>query len=563
MAGGLLNLVSEGQPNILLNSNPEKTFFKSSFRKHTNFGLQQFRVDYEGSKPLSLTEETTYVFKIPRYAELLMDCYLCVALPNIWSPIMPPINNTTNQYWAPYEFKWIENIGAKMISRISITCGNQTLNEYSGNYLLAQAQRDLTHTKMHLFNRMIGNIPELMDPASSGARNNVYPSAFWNGDVTDIPVEPSIRGTNLYIPLNAWFMLNTQHAFPLTSLQYNELVIKVSFRPINQMFQIRDVMDQFNQYPYVAPNFNQDYMQFYRFTQPPPDVQLGPSSYTDKRNTWDPSSIYLQCTYAFLSEDERYIFSKREQQYLFKTVHENIFHNIVGTTKIETNSLGMVSSQMFYLQRSDANLRNEWSNYTNWPYGFLPDDVIPAPTNRSYNIYYSTDGAPPVPITVKGPGININNTLTGWFITNLANPENQKNILLSLGILFDGSYRENLMPGGFYNLVEKYHRTNGNAPDGLLCYNYCLNSEYSNLQPSGGINMSRFNTIELELSTINPPLNRMAETTIICDPETYGMIGVNKSNWQIYDYTYNLYFFEERYNILTFVGGNCGLMWAN
>jgi hypothetical protein len=75
--------------------------------------------------------------------------------------------------------------------------------------------------------------------------------------------------------------------------------------------------------------------------------------------------------------------------------------------------------------------------------------------------------------------------------------------------------------------------------------------------------MSRFNTIELELSTINPPLNRMAETTIICDPETYGMIGVNKSNWQIYDYTYNLYFFEERYNILTFVGGNCGLMWAN
>ena len=45
MGGGLLNLISEGQPNVILNSNPEKTFFKSTFRKYTNFGLQQFRVE--------------------------------------------------------------------------------------------------------------------------------------------------------------------------------------------------------------------------------------------------------------------------------------------------------------------------------------------------------------------------------------------------------------------------------------------------------------------------------------------------------------------------------------
>ena len=394
MGGGLLNLISEGQPNVILNSNPEKTFFKSTFKKYTNFGLQQFRVDYEGSKQLALTEETSYVFKIPRYGDLLMDCYLSVALPNIWSPIIPPMNNTTNQYWAPYEFKWIENIGAKMISRITITCGNQTLNEYSGNYLLASAQRDLTNTKLDLFNRMIGNVPELMDPASSGARNNVYPSAFWNGDDTDIPVEPSIRGDVLYIPLNSWFMLNTQQAFPLIALQYNELQIKITFKPINQLFQIRDVMDQLNEYPYVAPNFNLDYMQFYRFTQPPPDVQLGPTSYVDKRNAWDPGAIYLQCTYAFLSEDERYIFAKNEQNYLFKTIHENIFYNLVGTTKVELNSLGMVSSQLFYFQRSDANLRNEWSNYTNWPYNYLPDDIKPAPTNGSYTcLLYTSDAA--------------------------------------------------------------------------------------------------------------------------------------------------------------------------
>ena len=563
MPGGLLNLVSSGQPNVLFNSNPSKTFFKCAYKKYTNFGMQQFRLDYEGSKQLSLTEDTEFVFKVKRYADLLMDTYVCVELPTIWSPIMPPINNTTNQYWAPYEFKWIENIGAKMIRKISITCGNQLLNEYSGNYLLAMAQRDFSNTKLDLFNRMIGQVPELINPAQYGSRNNVYPNAFWNGDITDMPMEPSIQSKLLYIPLNTWFTMNSQQAFPLIALQYNELQIKITFRPINQLFQIRDVMDQENNYPYVAPNFNLDYMQFYRFTQPPPDVQLGPYSYTNKKNAWDPTAIYLQCTYGFLSEEERIIFSKYEQKYIFKKIYENVYHHVVNSTKLEINSLGMVSSSLFYFQRSDANLRNEWSNYTNWPYNYIPDNIIPAPTDNSYTIMYSVDGGPSQPLVVKGPGVNIDNTLTGWFITNTANPQNDKNILVSMGILFDGVYRENVLPASVYNLVEKYGRTQGNAVDGLLCYNYCLDATYSDLQPSGAINMSRFNTIEFEIVTINPPLDEQAQTLEICDPETYGLIGVNKPNWRIYQYTYDMYYFEERYNMITFVGGNCALLWAS
>ena len=117
MAGGLMQLVAQGQQNIILNGNPSKTFFKSTFAQYTNFGLQKFRVDFEGSKTLRLSEESTFTFKIPRYADLLMDCYLSVVLPNIWSPILPP-QEANNQTWVPYEFKWIQNLGAKMISKI-------------------------------------------------------------------------------------------------------------------------------------------------------------------------------------------------------------------------------------------------------------------------------------------------------------------------------------------------------------------------------------------------------------------------------------------------------------
>ena len=161
-----------------------------------------------------------------------------------------------------------------------------------------------------------------------------------------------------------------------------------------------------------------------------------------------------------------------------------------------------------------------------------------------------------------GPGVNPDGKLTGWMITGDYSPENEAEILVSLGILFDGSYRENIQPAGIYNYVEKYTRTSGNAPNGLYCYNFCLNTSPYDLQPSGAINMSRFNTIELEFTTMVPTLDPLAQSLTICDPETGTVIGINKPTWRIYDYNYNLYLFEERINMIIFVGGNCGLAYA-
>ena len=564
MAGGLMQLVSQGQQNIILNGNPSKTFFKSVYAQYTNFALQKFRVDFEGSKTLRLSEPSTYTFKIPRYADLLMDCYLSVVLPNIWSPILPPqdpndvnpINNSDQ--WVPYEFKWIQNLGAKMISKISITCGNYTLQEYSGDYLLSAVQRDFNTDKKTLFDRMIGNVAELNDPANAGARVNAYPNAYFTEALAG--PEPSIRGRTIYIPLNNWFGLKSQMAFPLTSLQYNELHINITLRPINQLFQIRDVFDSVNNYPYVAPNFNLWYMQFYRFLQPPPDVSIGIDSYSDLRTLWN-ADVHLNCTYGFLSNDEERQFALQEQKYLIKQVRERIFYDVTGPNKVSLESIGMVSNWMFYFQRSDANLRNEWSNYTNWPYGYVPNDVIPAPIDGTYLVYRDDGSGVLVPVYI-GPGVNPNGQLTGLDITPVYSPENDKYILISMGVLLDGSYRENIQPSGVFNYIEKYIRTSGNAPEGLYCYNFAINSNNMELQPSGAINMSIFNLIELEFTTIIPPLDPLAQSLVICNPATGEPIGVNKPTWRIYDYNFNLTLFEERINQVVFIGGNCGLAYA-
>lgn len=563
MAGGLMNLVSEGQQNIVLNGNPQKSFWKGTWSRYTNFGLQKFRLDFEGSRTLRLSEESTYTFKVKRYADLLTDCYLIVDLPNIWSPIIPPNtspDSTANNsgIWVPYEFKWIENIGAQMISKITITCGNQTLQEFSGAYLLAMVQRDFSSEKKELFDRMIGNVPELNDPANSGSRVNSYPNAYYTTNSEG--AEPSIRSRTLYIPLNAWFNLKTQMAFPLVALQYNELQINVTLRPIQELFQIRDVFDSYNNYPYVAPNFNTYYMQFYRFLQTPPNIQLGPIDYVDQRTLWN-ADVHLNCTYCFLSNEESRMFAVQEQTYIIKQVKEQVFYNVTGPNKIELDSNGMIASNMFFFQRSDANLRNEWSNYSNWPYNYLPYDITPASTSGTYQITRTNPDGSITPVDI-GPGVNADGKLTGWYITGNYNFENQKDILVSLGLLLDGTYRENMQPAGIYNYIEKYVRTAGNAQDGLYCYNYCNNTSPFELQPSGAINMSRFSTIEYEFTTIIPALDPLAQSLSICDPQTGNIIGINKPTWRIYDYNFNMYYFEERINSIIFVGGNCGLLYA-
>jgi len=220
---------------------------------------------------------------------------------------------------------------------------------------------------------------------------------------------------------------------------------------------------------------------------------------------------------------------------------------------LELDSMGLVTSWMFFFQRSDANLRNQWSNYTNWPYNYLPSDLVPATTVGPYPI----EGHGTI-----GPGVNPDGTLSGLFITGVYSPQNAKSILIALGILLDGQYRENIQPAGVYNYIEKYVRTDGAAPQGLYCYNFCLHTSPYDMQPSGAMNMNRFTTIELEFTTIVPPLDPYAQVLTICNPDTGEIIGVNKPTWRIYDYNFDMTLFEERINVVTFVGGNAGLMYA-
>jgi hypothetical protein len=415
---------------------------------------------------------------------------------------------------------------------------------------------------------MSGNIAQLNDPANAFNRVNTYPSAFFAVDTSDtIGTEPSIRSKQIYIPINSWFTLDSRCAFPLVSLQYNELEIYVTLRPIQELFQVRDIFDYTNNYPYIQPDFNQARFQMYRFLQSPPsaDTSIESANYTNFISNWN-ADIHLMTTYAFLSKDEAKLFASEDQIYLVKDVFQYQFDNITGSNTLPLTSNGMISSWMWYFQRNDVYLRNEWSNYTNWPYQNLPSDIQIAPQISSADTLTSKYISLNPLITLNGQGlgpfINPNGVNTGLYTTGNFSADNQKEIMETFAIVLDGKYRENTLTSGVFNYIEKYTRTNAFAKEGLYCYNFCLDTNPYTYQPSGAINLGKFKNVNIEIKTFVPPINSTGATfQIVCDGNGLP-IATNKSNWKLYDYNFNMTLFEERYNIISFISGNCGSLYA-
>ena len=585
MPGGLLNIISYGNQNIILNGNPSKTFFKTVYAKYSNFGLQKFQIDYTGLRSLQLNEDSSYTFKIPRNAELLLDTHLVFDLPNIWSPIMPPdltippevdaSGQLIYDCWKPYEFRWIDDIGTNIIKNVTLSIGGQIIQTYSGEYIKNMVDRDFPQAKKDLFNKMTGMTTEMTHPESAFGRFNQYPNAYVTTTTNEVNYgpDPSIRGRRIYVPLHFWFSYSSKIALPLVCLQYSEVVIDITLRPIRELFKINDVsislINGFNT-KQVAPNFNVELHSLYRFLQPPPDLYLVESSYENKTNSWA-NNIHLIATYCFLTEEEARVFAKNEHKYLIKDIKQDIYPNTTDTKRIQIYSSGLVSSWMWYFKRNDIYLRNEWSNYSNWLYkNKISYDVLKAPSTSDIQVQdtylgpgYNLIEIPIESLDVTNPTdygsrvVKINSYL---FITPTLTNENIKQIMNKVSIYFDGKFRENEFDQGIYNYIEKYKMSDGSSDEGVYNYNFTLHTNPFDLQPCGAINLSKFKKIELEIATIKPPLDPTAVASTICDINGTIIGTVNPST--IYKYHYDLFLIEERYNMVRFISGQAGLIYA-
>ena len=560
MTGGLLNLIAYGNQNVILNGNPTKSFFKTSYSKYTNFGLQKYRIDQTGQTNISITKETQISFKIKRYGDLLMDTYLVINLPKIWSPIYQHMNADTKAIeYRPYEFQWIKNIGTQLIKKVEFTIGGHIIQKFSGDYLQNMVERDFDNSKKELFYNMIGNVKELTDPANYENRSNNYPNAYKTNDLSLNLIEPSIDNYQIQVPINCWFSLLSNMSIPLICLQYAELEINFEINKLENLFTIKDVIydkpyNTYDEIPRIRINSSEsNAYNFNRFTQEPPtrDISLT-TVYPDNNINTD---IHLITTQCFLDNDERTYFAENIQEYLVKVIYEYNFIKVNKTSKVNLDSNGLVSNWMWYFQRDDVYKRNEWSNYTNWPYeNIIPNNLIKLKDSNDYFIFYNKNNI---------YDISKNIYITGnQAETNEQN--NKKEILKNFSIIVDGKYREQEFNSNIYSKLEKYTKTKSNSKEGLYHYNFCLTTDPFKYQPTGAFNTNKFKNVQFEFNIHNnPPIDSSASNfSTICDPETGVIIATTMEPTSIYKYNYNLTVFEERYNILRFQAGIAGLVYS-
>jgi len=146
----------------------------------------------------------------------------------------------------PFEFKWIENLGVQILKSVRIYSNNNIIQEFTGQYLLNMVYRDFTEDQKNIFNRMIGNTNDLMNPKNYKNRNGNYPNAAYFGSMYDkmrYGLEPSIRGKKLYVPINLWSTLNNKTPIPLISMQYSELRVEIELRPVNEWWVIKNIIN--------------------------------------------------------------------------------------------------------------------------------------------------------------------------------------------------------------------------------------------------------------------------------------------------------------------------------
>lgn len=247
-----MNIVSGGSGDLLLTGNPTKSFFKTTYSKYTPFGVQMFRIDYEGRRTLTDTHPTTFTYKVPRYGDLLYDSYFCINIPDIFSDYRcnrcyadnedgtTPgcCSKTEAAAWAQrqdYQFAWVSDLGYTMIEEIVVSIGGSQIMRVTGEWLSILKVLGRTGGDETLIEQMIGDIPACLAPSVSNG--GTYPTVPQPGSRPDGHY-PSIKGRTLYVPLGTWFTDSPAQALPLVALQYQEVEVKIRLRPLSEWYTI-------------------------------------------------------------------------------------------------------------------------------------------------------------------------------------------------------------------------------------------------------------------------------------------------------------------------------------
>ena len=487
MPGGLLQLVGKGAQDQLVTGNPSFSHFRSVYKRHTDFAMEHFRLYFKTSLLSFPTTGTLRLrTKVERYAQLLNDCYLSIDVPNIYSPVVPlsgtvptttaeNVNSASNAIG--YEYQWVRNLGYNMIRYVSLIINGQEIVRHTGEWMKLYANLTFDPNKRAILDRMIGNTPDMYDPANASGRVNQYPHSI---STSTTQAEPSIYGRTLLVPLHFWFCETVGQALPLIALQQSEVEIVVELQNAFDLFTVRDVRTQVNGSlntdsfgTRIAPDASDTNFYLTHFLSPPLYSNPTTNVVPDLRS-WN-FNPFIEGNYIFLSDAELAYVARTEHSFLISQIDMVQAEGQYGPSNdLELTMKNLVSRIIWVAQRSDRILQNDYDNYTNW------EDPYKAPFTSSQ---------------------------LGWYASGTSQDSSvsQKDILIESSLILDGQERFSPKQSLFFSGLELYRHQTGNPIPGIYEYSFALDNDA--VQPSGSLNGSMFNKTLLRNTYVTPELS--------------------------------------------------------
>ena len=222
MGGGLMQLVAYGAQDVYLTGNPQITFWKVTYRRHTNFAMESIEQTFNGQADFGRRVTCT----ISRNGDLAYRTYLQVTLPEI----SQTLKNTAGDVYA----RWLDFPGEQLIAQVEVEIGGQRIDRQYGDWMHIWNQLTISKEQERGYFKMVGNTSQLTYICDPSFADIDSPCSTTAGLQQVCQPRKALPETTLYVPLQFWYCRNPGLALPLIALQYHEVKINLDIRPIDE-----------------------------------------------------------------------------------------------------------------------------------------------------------------------------------------------------------------------------------------------------------------------------------------------------------------------------------------
>ena len=500
MGGGLMQLVAYGAQDVYLTGNPQITFWKVTYRRHTNFAMESIEQTFNGQADFGRRVTCT----LARNGDLAYRTYLQVTLPEV------------NQDLAAYA-RWLDFPGEQMIAQVEVEVGGQRIDRQYGDWMHIWNQLTLSKEQERGYNKMVGNTTQLTyitDPSFAA----VDGPCDSNAPRQVCAPRNALPETTLYVPFQFWYCRNPGLALPLIALQYHEVRINLDIRPIDEcLWAVKNLSSTSGSSAKAPKAYNQSLVA---------------------------ASLYVD--YVFLDTDERRRMAQNPHEYLIEQLQFTGDESVGSSSnKIKLNFNHPVKELVWVVQ-PDMNvdycssleggallyktLGAQPFNYTdavdalpNALHAFSSEEGVgtSAQSYISGGLFVDAGAQEVSAVTpgwtsasVAGGEGGFRNDAQGGIVSGVSDAGSfvlaetalnmhcwGENPVVTAKLQLNGQDRFSEREGTYFDLVQPYQHHTRNPDTGINVYSFALRPEEH--QPSGSCNFSRIDNATLQLVLSN------------------------------------------------------------